>query len=98
MESPFSFEPLLLFCFLCLMLLAGVLLRASVPVLQRMLFPGCLIGGVLGLILVSTGLVETSTSTLENLAYHAFNVSFISVGLTRSGPADRIGTGRARSA
>ena len=96
MESPFSFEPLLLFCFLCLMLLAGVLLRASVPALQRMLFPGCLIGGVLGLILVSTGLVGASTSTLENLAYHAFNVSFISVGLTRSPPGDRLGTGRAR--
>ncbi len=96
MESPFPFEPVLLFCFLCLMLLAGVLFRATVPALRRMLFPGCLIGGVLGLILVSTGLVEASSSMLENLAYHAFNVSFISVGLTRSGSADRLGTGRAR--
>ncbi len=84
MESPFLFEPLLLFCFLCLMLLAGVFLRAVVPAFQRLLFPGCLLGGMLGLLLVSTGLVEVSSSTLENLAYHAFNVSFISVGLSRS--------------
>jgi glutamate:Na+ symporter, ESS family len=86
MESPFSFEPLLIFGFLGLMLLAGVFLRAVVPAFQRLLFPGCLLGGLLGLILVSTGVVTVSSSVLETMAYHAFNVSFISVGLTRSDP------------
>jgi len=91
MERPFSFEPVLVFSFLCLMLLCGVLLRARVGALQRLLFPGCLLGGLLGLGLVGTGLVPLSASALENLAYHAFNISFISVGLTRSdeGPQGR---------
>lgn len=94
METPFSFGPVLLFCFLGLLLLAGVLLRAIVPAFQRVLFPGCLIGGILGLVLVSTGLVGASASTLENIAYHAFNISFISVGLTRSSPGSAAPGGR----
>ena len=96
MERPFSFEPMLAFSFLCLMLLAGVLLRARVRAFQRLLFPGCLLGGLLGLILVGTGAVPLSSSLLENLAYHAFNISFISVGLTRSDES-RSGSGKGRS-
>ena len=83
MQSPFPFHSMLLFCFLAIMLLMGVVLRARVPFFQRFLFPSCLIGGVLGLILVNTGLVHFSAHDLETFAYHLFNISFISVGLTR---------------
>ncbi len=83
MEPPFSFEPLLVFGFLSIVLLVGVVLRANVHFFQRFLFPSCLIGGLLGLILVSTRLIDLSASKFETFAYHFFNISFISVGLTR---------------
>ena len=82
MQSPFPFDAMVLFGCLSAMLLIGVLLRAKISFLQRFLIPSCLIGGVLGLILVNTGLMQVSANGLESFAYHFFNISFISVGLT----------------
>ena len=83
MTSPFPFDGMLVFAFLSGLLLLGVLLRAKVGLLQKFLFPSCLIGGVLGLVLMHTGLLDISAGTIETFAYHFFNISFISVGLTR---------------
>jgi ESS family glutamate:Na+ symporter len=83
METPFPFKPLLLFGFLSIMLLIGVLVRARVSFFQRFLFPSCLIGGLVGMILVNSGLIQVPTSDFETFAYHFFNISFISIGLTR---------------
>ena len=82
MTSPFPFESMLVFGGLASMLLIGVLLRARVPFFQRFLFPSCLIGGVIGLILVNFRVIKIAVSDLEIFAYHFFNISFISVGLT----------------
>ena len=82
MHSPFPFDSMLVFSSLGIMLLVGVFLRARVSFFQHFLIPGCLIGGVLGLILMNTGVVRLSVSDLETFAYHFFNISFISVGLT----------------
>ncbi|MGD2125903.1 MAG: sodium/glutamate symporter [Desulfobacteraceae bacterium] len=84
MESPFAFEPVLLFGFLSVLLLVGVVVRAKVRLFQRFLVPSCLIGGILGLILLNADLLPFSFSRLETFAYHFFNISFISVGLTHS--------------
>lgn len=84
MTAPFPFESILVFGWLASMLLVGVLLRAKIPFLQKFLFPSCLIGGVIGLILVNLRLIKITVSDLEMFAYHFFNISFISVGLTRS--------------
>ena len=83
MHSPFPFDSILVFGFLSIMLLLGTLVRAKVPFVQRYLFPSCLVGGVIGLILVSLGVVKISTDLLESMAYHFFNISFISLGLTK---------------
>jgi ESS family glutamate:Na+ symporter len=83
MQSPFPFDSILLFGFLGILLLAGVALRAGVPFFQRFLFPSCLIGGMLGLVIVNAGLIHFAAHDLETFAYHLFNISFISVGLTR---------------
>lgn len=82
MQSPFAFDGMIVFGWLSFMLLTGVLLRAKVPFLQRFLFPSCLVGGVFGLILTQSGVVQIDASILETYAYHFFNISFISVGLT----------------
>ena len=84
MASPFPFESMLVFGWLASMLLLGVLLRARISFFQRFLFPGCLIGGIVGLILTHTRIINIAASDLETFAYHFFNISFITVGLTHS--------------
>jgi ESS family glutamate:Na+ symporter len=89
METPFPFKTLLLFGFLSIMLLIGVFLRARIALFQRFLFPGCLIGGFVGMIIVNSGLIPVPASDFETFAYHFFNISFISIGLTRGSEAER---------
>ena len=74
---------MLVFAFLSSLLLVGVALRAKVGLLQKFLFPSCLVGGVLGLAFIHTGVLDIKASVIETFAYHFFNISFISVGLTR---------------
>ena len=73
MPIPFPFEFMVLFGILAIMLLIGVLLRARLSFFQKFLIPSCLIGGLLGLILVNTGLINLSVSNLETFSYHFFN-------------------------
>lgn len=89
MTIPFPFEPLLAFGWLGVMLLIGIFLRAKIPFIQRFLFPSCLLGGLLGLAFLNTGIVKIETSLLESFAYHFFNISFISVGLTVRTPEEK---------
>ena len=83
MNTPFPFDGMLAFAFLSVLLLMGVGLRARVGFFQRFLVPSCLIGGVSGLVLMHTGVFGIESVTIEAFAYHFFNISFISVGLTR---------------
>ncbi len=85
MQIPFPFESMLAFGILAIMILTGVWLRARVHFFQRFLIPSCLIGGLLGLVLLNIGLIKLPASKLETFAYHFFNISFISIGLTRDG-------------
>lgn len=64
------------------MLLVGVVLRAWIPFFQKLLFPACLIGGLLGLVLINLGVISLNVEVIKAFAYHFFNISFISVGLT----------------
>ena len=82
MTSPFPFESMIVFSWLACMLIVGVVLRANIPFLQRFLFPSCLVGGVVGLVLIHTPVMNIAVFNLETFAYHFFNISFISVGLT----------------
>ncbi len=54
MDSPFNFEPLIVFGFLSVMLLAGIVARARARALQRFLLPSCLAGGILGMVLTGS--------------------------------------------
>jgi len=82
MKIPFPFEVLLIFSIMSCALLFGFILRGSLKFLQVFLFPSCLIGGLVGFILISTGIISVDISLLESFAFHLFNISFISVGLT----------------
>jgi len=84
MQVPFPFQTMLAFAVLSIMLLVGIFLRNKIRFFQYFLIPSCLLGGILGLILVSTGIIKTEASSFETFAYHFFNISFISVGLSAS--------------
>ena len=77
MQSPFPFESNLLFGCLAIMLLIGVLLRAKIAFFQRFLMPSCLIGGILGLILIHVNREFVPVANLETFAHHFINISFI---------------------
>lgn len=75
------------------MLLVGVLLRAKVGFLRSMLVPSCVIGGIIGFILMNTcglfgGLGESgqiigvNSSLYNTMVTQLFTISFISIGLT----------------
>ncbi len=82
MDTPFPFDPVLAFGMMAVMLLLGMLLRSSIKIFQSFLLPSCFIGGTIGLLLLSLGIINISTDLLETFAYHLFIISFISLGLT----------------
>jgi len=84
MTTPFPFDLILVFGFLSIMLLVGVTLRAWIPFFQKLLFPASLIGGLFGLVLINLGVISLNVEIIKAFAYHFFNISFISVGLTPS--------------
>ena len=73
METRFAFDSMLVFAWISVFLLAGIYLRARVALIQRFLFPSCLVGGFAGLAAMQTGLVAVDISSLEEFGYHLFN-------------------------
>jgi glutamate:Na+ symporter, ESS family len=66
------------------MLLIGVVLRAKIKPIQKYLFPSCLVGGLIGMTLLNTKVIDIDFEEIKYFAWHLFNISFISVGLTGS--------------
>jgi ESS family glutamate:Na+ symporter len=89
MNIPFPFDSILIFGWLGVMLLVGVVLRSSVRFFQNYLIPSCMIGGIIGMVLVNAGVIRAGFSEFETFAYHLFNISFISVGLTAAGSEEK---------
>ena len=89
-----SLPGFMVFSAMSIMLLIGVLLRAKVGLIQKAMIPASLLGGVLGFILVTLGWLKIpmldgtwQTITAKDFlpyAFHAFNISFISLCLTRT--------------
>lgn len=78
-----SFFPIFgAFGWIALVLLAGVVLRAKIGLLQKFLVPSAIIAGIIGFALKSTGLIKIDYDTFTLFAIHFFTLNFISVGLT----------------
>jgi ESS family glutamate:Na+ symporter len=82
MESPFSFHGILPFFWIGALMVAGMLAVRAVPWLSRYLVPACLVAGVIGFLLTNLGVTGVEGTAFESWAYHLFNLSFISLGLT----------------
>ena len=63
------------------MLLLGVLLRAKVKFFQSYLVPAAILGGVVGFILVNSGVTGLTTDQFLPFTMHAFSISFMSLCL-----------------
>ncbi|MBU2551114.1 MAG: hypothetical protein KKB20_22070 [Proteobacteria bacterium] len=95
MNAPFEMGYFVAFGFIGLCIFAGVLLRAKIKPLQNFLIPACMIGGVIGMILVNLGIVPLDEGLFQAIAYHFFIISFISIGLTgREAGPEKPGRGK----
>ena len=80
-----TFPGVIAFAFMVCMLLVGTVLRARVGLLRNALVPACLIGGVLGFLLVASGLAfGYESSDFTAFTFHFFTLSFMSLCLTGS--------------
>jgi ESS family glutamate:Na+ symporter len=91
---PVPFDSMLLFGSFAVMLICGVLLRANIAFFQKFLMPSCLIGGMIGFILINLGVLKFSAADVKTWAFHFFNCSFISVGLTGNDSPGKAGSGK----
>lgn len=85
-----TFPGVIAFAFMVAMIVVGVALRAKIRFLQVNLVPASLIGGVIGFVLVASGLAlgfEHADFTV--FAFHFFTLSFMSLVLTGSGGQPR---------
>ena len=78
-----TFHGVIAFAFMVTMILLGVVLRARISFLQAALLPASLIGGVIGFVLLATGLdFGFESSDFVAFAFHFFTLSFMSLVLT----------------
>ena len=82
MVEFFSFDQMILFGVLSILLLIGLFLRAKVRMFQKFFIPACITAGILGLLLKEIGFFSLPDDQLKLFAYHLFNITFISLGLT----------------
>lgn len=86
MGAFFDMTALTTFSFLAILILIGVFLRANIKFFQNFLVPACIIGGILGAIIMNTTTIPGINPKLyEQLAYHFFAFSFICLGLRGTG-------------
>lgn len=73
----------LAFGWIGIMLCIGMILRAKVPFLRKMLVPASVIGGLFGLVLMNLNVLgEVSAELYTTIVNELFIISFISIGLT----------------
>jgi len=89
MAELFSFDQMILFGVLSILLIIGLILRAKIKIFQRFFIPACITAGILGLLLKELGVFTLSEDQLKLFAYHLFNITFISLGLTARSDAPR---------
>ena len=89
-----SFYPYLgALCWIGVLLMLGTLIRAKVPLFQKLLFPSSLIGGLIGFVLINLDLIGMPTSTgwkditpniFSMITFHLFAFGFVGIGLLQT--------------
>ncbi|MDO4280034.1 MAG: hypothetical protein Q4C56_00235 [Peptococcaceae bacterium] len=79
------------------MLLVGVVLRALIKPLGNILMPACVIGGIVGFILMNVGLLPklgVDYTMMSSIVSNLFTLSFISMGLTATPKTEGVNSGK----
>ena len=84
-----SFSGVLAFAFLAFMILVGTALRANIRFFQTSLMPASLIGGILGFVCLSFGILPYSAADFLPFAFHFFTLSFMALVLTGAEPTSK---------
>ncbi len=84
--APVPFNGVMVFIWIAVFLIIGMILRATFPIFRRYLIPSCIIGGTVGFIFQSTGLINATGFPLDagiaqNLMFHLFNLTWVYIGL-----------------
>ena len=66
---------------MAVLLLISIFLRRHVKFFRKTLMPASIIAGVLGFILINTGVIPIEQKIFEDLAFHIMNLSFMSITL-----------------
>ncbi len=71
------------FSILCIILLIAQILRRKVPFIRKSLLPTAVIGGLIGLVLKSLGVFNgiITNEFLDKITYHAIAIGFVALGL-----------------
>lgn len=79
------------------MLILGVILRAVIKPLGNILMPACVIGGIIGFILMNTGILTrlgVDFNMLNSIVTNLFTITFISMGLTGTPKEEGVSAGK----
>lgn len=79
------------------MLLVGVILRAVIKPLGNILMPACVTGGIIGFILMNTGILTrlgVDFDLLNTIVTNLFTITFISMGLTGTPKEEGVSAGK----
>lgn len=79
------------------MLLLGVILRALIKPLGNILMPACVTGGIVGFILMNTGILPSlgvDFALLNTIVTNLFTITFISMGLTGTPKEEGVSSGK----
>lgn len=66
---------------MAVLLLVSIFLRKHIFFLRKTLVPASIIAGVMGFILMNTGVIPVEQKIFEELAFHIMNLSFMSITL-----------------
>lgn len=72
-----------------IMMLIGVICRAKIGFFGNILMPASVIGGIIGFILMNTGVLDVDPNLFSQIVGVLFTISFISIGLTSSPKEDK---------
>ena len=79
------------------MLLIGVILRVVIKPLGNILMPACVTGGIIGFILMNTGILTrlgVDFNLLNTIVTNLFTITFISMGLTGTPKEEGVSSGK----
>jgi ESS family glutamate:Na+ symporter len=94
MGAPFSYELILDFCYIAVLLLISITVRRYVPFFSKFRIPDAILAGLLGIVAGPSVLkiIPWNTDRLAAIVYHLMAIGFIALSLKKSEVKDKTKT------